>query len=169
MKLSVFPHLLANWVSSSMNCLFIASVHFSSSLETVKAGAYEPVEAEVGVQPMPCLHVPLRDRGTMKGQELWGHRPPLENRLVHICGEEDTQQAKCCFTGNLDFSHCAFARINVCGDPLWAGGMVQEFLLSLTVAPTCTYSVGQHINLLLTVYLCFLIVTSHPQLMSLCF
>lgn len=43
---------------------------FDLHLETVKAGAYKPVEAEVGVQRMPWLHVLLRDRGTMEGQEL---------------------------------------------------------------------------------------------------
>lgn len=40
---------------------------------------------------------------------------------MHIYGKEDPQLAKSYFTGDLDFSHCAFARITVCGDLLRAG------------------------------------------------
>lgn len=71
---------------------------FDLHLETVKAGAYEPVEAEVGVQRMPWLHVPLRDRGTMEGARavrpqtttgeqtcayLWGRRHSAGKVLFH--------------------------------------------------------------------------------------
>lgn len=58
-------------------------------------------------------------------------------RLVHIYGKEDTQQAKCSFTSDLDFSHCAFVRKDKClprSALSWGWGVLQEFLLNSPAA-----------------------------------